>query len=312
MEEGMRKDVEEDMREDVEKEVKLGNDDEKETKIIDENGGTGSGAREKKSIGSPVPALFALYARSSIGKIIAVFACLVIAEGLSFHVVCRGLGQSGTVLYPGALYQGVAHPGAAHPGVIHPEKMIDMCFLKYIFLTALVLVSFILIVTEGDRSGCKSSYTLLRLKVSKKRQFAAKTVYNFLCLMMVFAVQILTAFVICRVYEAKLPSELVSPQYLFLTFYRNEFLHCILPMADWGKWICNFLLLLALAMDAAYVGNRNGVRLSLVNYCILVQWFVSEINSPVALLCALYCVLIIIAVLLRLFGVIGGGRDEEA
>ena len=163
--------------------------------------------------------------------------------------------------------------------------------------------------TEGDRSGCKSSYTLLRLKVSKKRQFAAKTVYNFLCLMMVFAVQILTAFVICRVYEAKLPSELVSPQYLFLTFYRNEFLHCILPMADWGKWICNFLLLLALAMDAAYVGNRNGVLLSLVNYCILVQWFVSEINSPVALLCALYCVLIIIAVLLRLFGVIGGLRS---
>lgn len=299
--------MEEGMRKDVEKEVKLGNDDEKETKIIGDNGGTGSGAREKKSTGSPVPALFALYARSSIGKIIAVFACLVIAEGLSFHVVCRGLGQSGTVLYPGALYQGVAHPG-----VIHPEKMIDMCFLKYIFLTALVLVFFILIVTEGDRSGCKSSYTLLRLKVSKKRQFAAKTVYNFLCLMMVFAVQILTAFVICRGYEAKLPSELVSPQYLFLTFYRNEFLHSILPMADWGKWICNFLLLLALAMDAAYVGNRNGVLLSLVNYCILVQWFVSKINSPVALLCALYCVLIIIAVLLRLFGVIGGGRDEKA
>ncbi len=262
-------------------------------------------------------ALFALYARSSFRKILAVFAGMAIAEGVSFYLACRRLEQSGAAMYP--------------------ERMIDQCFLKYIFLAALVLVSFILIVTEGNRGGCKSSYTLLRLKASKKQQFAAKTVYNFLCLMMVFAVQILTAFMICGIYEKRLPSELVSPQYLFLTFYRNEFLHCILPMADVGKWVCNFLLVLALAMDAAYAGNRNGagngneseggsgsgrkkgaggnvrngVLLSLMNYCILIQWFVSGIHSPVALLCAGYCVAIIAAVLLRLFGVIGGGRDEE-
>ena len=264
--------------------------------------------RAKKGKGSPVLALFALYARSSFRKILVVFAGMVIAEGTLFYRGCRLLEQSG--------------------GVVGPEKMIDLCFFKYIFLAALVLVAFILGVTEGDRGGCKSSYTLLRLRVSRKQQFAVKTVYNFLCLMLVFAVQILTALVVCRIYETRLPSELLSPQYLFLIFYRNEFLHCILPMADVGKWACVLLLLLALAMDAAYVWNRNGdgsrnkngngsvggfgrkrgvdgnvrngVLLSITHFCILPQWFVSEINSPLTLLCVLYCIAIIVVVLLRL------------
>lgn len=296
-----------------------------EKDIKEEDDGRGSETRAGKSTGNPVTALFALYVRSSFRKILAVLAGLAVAEGVSFYTVCRLLGQRDTVLYQGTLYQ----------GVMRPEKMLDLCFLKYIFLAALVFVYFILIVTERDRSGCKSSYTLLRLKVSEKKQFVIKTVYNFLCLMLVFALQILAAIAICRLYEAKLPSELVSPQYLFLTFYRNEFLHCILPMADVGKWVCSFLLLLALAMDAACggrVGNRsgsrgesgvgkrkgaggnvkNGIVESVWIYGILVQWFVSGINSPIALLYAFLCLLIIGAALLKLFGVIGGGSDEKA
>lgn len=254
--------------------------------------------------GRPVLSLFALYARSSFCKILAAFAGLAVAEGISFAVVCRGLGQNDRVLYP--------------------EKMIDMCFFRFIFLAALALVYFILVVTEGERNGCKSSYTLLRLKISKMRQFAVRMVYNFLCLTLVFAVQILAAFVFCRLYEAKMPAELVSPQYLFLVFYRNAFLHCVLPMADVGKWVCNFLLILALAMDAACGGSLFGSRKSkggsigndllraVLIYCILPQWFVSEIHSSVAVLYALFSLVMIGVTLIRLFGVMGGNRDEEA
>lgn len=288
---------------------------------INKSSAADSGIGAGKSSGSPVLSLFALYACSSFRKIALVLAGLVVAEGASFYMVCRRLEQSGVALYP--------------------EKMIDLCFLKYIFLAALVLVSFILLVTEGDRGGCRSSYTLLRLKVSIKRQFAARTVYNFLCLMMVFAVQMLAALAISRFYETKLPPELVSPQYLFLTFYRNEFLQCILPMADLGKWVCSLLLLLALAMDAAYIrsrnsdGNRsrngsesrvesveglgrrkgmggnfrNGFLFSVMNYVILAQWFVSGINSPAALLCALYSLAIIAIILYRLFAAKAAGGN---
>lgn len=302
------------MKEDMQKQI--GDEGKKAAAAIGKNAETGSEIRISKSTGSPVLSLFALYARSSFRKILAVLAGLAIAEGVSFYMLCRLVLQNGVVLYP--------------------EKMIDMCFLKYFFLAALVLVYFILIVTECDRGGCKSSYTLRRLRVSKKRQFTVKAVYNFLCLALVFALQILAAFTICRLYKDMLPVELVSPQYLFLVFYRNAFLHCILPLADVGKWVCNFLLLLALAMDAACGkrGAKSGDRdenggsfvrkkaagsdvigsfmFSVMIYVISVQWFVSEINSPVALIYDLYCLAIIGISLLRLFGVTGGGSDEEA
>lgn len=302
------------MKEDMKK--RMGDEGKKAAAAIDINPGTESGVRTSISAGRPVLSLFALYARSSFRKILAVLAGLAIAEGVSFYMLCRLVLQNGVVLYP--------------------EKMIDLCFLKYFFLAALVLVYFILIVTEGDRGGCKSSYTLRRLRVSKKRQFTVKAVYNFLCLALVFALQILAASTICRLYEGKLPVELVSPQYLFLVFYRNAFLHCILPMADVGKWVCNFLLLLALALDAACGkrGGKSGERdengggfgrkkgagsnvissfmFSVAIYGLLAQVFVSEINSPVALIYGLYCLAVIGISLLRLFGVIGGGCDEEA
>lgn len=271
-------------------------------------GGRKIRGREKTAAGSPVLSLFALYSRSSLYKVLAVLAGLAIAELLSFFAVCRGLEQDGQAPCP--------------------EKMIDMCFLKYIFLAAFILVYFILFLTEGERGGCRSSYTLLRLKVSEKGQFAVRVVYNFLCMTMVFAVQILAAVTICRLYEAKLPPELVSPQYLFLAFYRNSFLHSILPMADFGWWACVFTLILALAMDAARGsgffrerkaagrgGNVSAGRglLSSVTLCvILAYWFVSEYDPIDTGFCMLYCLMIIGVALFKLFGMTGGGINEEA
>lgn len=271
--------------------------------VCNKNAGTGSGiSANRESTGSLVLSLFALYARSSFYKILMVLAGLVLAEGISFYAVCRGLGQRGETLYP--------------------EAVPDRCLLKFFFLAAMAAVHFILAVTEDDRGGCKSSYTLRRLKISQKQQFAVRAAYNFLCLATVSAVQILAAFTICRLYEAKLPLGLVSPQYLFLVFYRNDFLHRILPMADAGGWMCNFLLLLALAMNAAggrrgwarngTGGAKNAMWGSAGIYFILTQWFVYETGSFVAVLLVLFSVGIIAAALLRLFGVTGGGDGEEA
>lgn len=259
------------------------------------------------NMGSPVLSLLALYARSSFGKILGALAVMAVAEGVSFYLACGKTGEDGVFF--------------------GPERMIDLCFLKYFFLGGLALAYFILVVTESERGGCKTRYTLLRLQLSIKRQYAVRAAYNFLCLALVFALQIVGAFVICRLYAAKLPAGLVSPQYLFLAFYRNDFLHCMLPMADVGKWICNFLLLLALSMDAACgssifrekrekrsSGSKTGRQLliSVWIFSILSRWFVSESNSPIAFFYALFSLAMIVAALLRLFGVIGGGSDAEA
>lgn len=264
-----------------------------------------NGRKAAEKGAKPVLSMLGLYAMCSIYKILVALAGMAIAEGVSFYAVCSRLEQREEVVYP--------------------EKLADICCMQYIFLAALAVVYFILLMAESERGGSKSSYTLLRLRLSVKRQFAVKTVYNFLCLMLVFAWQTLTALAICGLYKAWMPARLVSPQYLFLTFYRNAFLHCLLPMEDAGRWVCNILLLLALAMDAACNSGNNGRKkaagagravnsllVSIFIFIVLAQWFVSEIGSFSAVVFALLCLMIMGGALLRLFGVIGGGDREEA
>lgn len=255
------------------------------------SGSTGNGKTESVGKGRPVLALWALYTRSSFYKILLVLAGLALAEGVSFRLMCGGLEQSGVTVYP--------------------EEMIERCFLQYIFLTALGLVYFILLWTESERKGSKASYTLLRLKITEKQQFAVRTAYNALCLMLVFAVQTALAYIICRLYADRLPPELVSPQYFFLTFYRNRFLHCLLPMAETGKWIKNLLLLLAFGMDAAGgIRDRNYIT-AICLYIFSARLFAADIGTLDVLFCGIIYALFIAAALLRLFGIVGGKNEED-
>lgn len=191
----------------------------------------GAGAAQ---YGRPALALAALYVRSSFYKILLVLAGMVLTEGLLF----RRLGRE---------MAGRQIPAA-------PEKMIEGCLLKPVFLSALSLVLCILLWTERQRGGVRSCYTLLRLKLTWRRQFVLKTGYNILCLALVFVAQAAFAAVLCLRYGELLPQEFTSPQLLFLTFYRSPFLHSLLPMAETVIWVRNLFLLLAFGAEAAW-GN---------------------------------------------------------
>lgn len=235
----------------------------------------------------PVLSVFALYVRSSAYKITAVLGCMTLAEAAVFLAVCDSLEACG--------------------GWVNPERMIDLCHLRFIFLAALAAVYFFLLISEDERGGSMSSYTLSRLKISERSQFAVRTVYNVLCLILTFAVQILAAFVLCRLYQARLPVELISPQYLFLTFYRNDFLHCILPLADVWGWVINGLLMLALGMDAASTLIRyggRGVKGFATMICVgvlLANWFMTGFGWAATLWCGGLFLFIITGVLIQIF-----------
>lgn len=246
----------------------------------------GDGKAKSRSI----LALWALYARSSFYKILLVLAGMAVVEGISFQVVCRRLGQSGV-------------PAS-------PEKMLDDLFLQVVFLAAFGLVYFILLWTESEHRGAKCSYTLLRLKVTERQQFAVRTIYNVLCLMLVFAVQTALAVLVCRVYAERLPEEFVSPQLLFLAFYRNRFLHCLLPMAETGKWIKNSLLLLAFGMEAAEGIRGRSYIGSICLYILTARLFAEDIGTADVLFGCMLYIFSIAAAVFRLYGVIGGKHEE--
>lgn len=242
----------------------------------------GEGAARKIA---PMLAVWALYVRSSFYKILLVLAGMVLTEELLFRRLGRDM--------------------AGNPVPMTPEKMIEGCFLKPVFLAALAFTFFILLWTSSQRGDVKSSYTLLRLKITWRQQFALKTAYNALCLALVFAVQAAFAAALCLRYGELLPEEFTSPQLLFLVFYRNSFLHSLLPMAEAVIWVRNLLLLLAFGMEASW-GIRGRNYLTSIALCaVTANWFAPPVPGVTVLLGILFYGCFIAAALFRVLGVIG-------
>ena len=200
--------------------------------------------------------------------------------------------------------------------VTAPEKLVEYALLPLFFLAALALVMVVLIWTEVRMSE-KAGYTMMRLGLSRKELFAIKTIYNVACLALLFVVQIWLAIGLLAWYRTYIPAGIDMPQLFFLTFYRNEFLHCILPMQEIGKWIRNLLMVAALSMTAAGViafPGEKGIRQSASCWSVVilaVAWFLSAPGKNLLDMCCDILFLgVIVWELLKIFGVFG--RTEAA
>ncbi len=209
---------------------------------------------KKKSRGARrVLSVWALLARGSIYKVAGVIIAMGLAETALFYGHLRG--GSGYTL----------------------AEAVYGSRISWVFLAGLGAVFFILARTEGIMDE-KSRGTMLRLALSPGSIFLIKMIYNMLCLILFFTAQIWLAVLLVGVYGREISEIYAPPQRLFLAFYRIEFLHCLLPMAETGKWVRNFLLLTTFSMEAAGgMGKKNYVPHILL-YILAVTWFVSPIG----------------------------------
>ncbi len=198
-------------------------------------------------------AVWALFSRSSFYGILAVLFLMTAAECLSFYAVLHGSGQTDML-----------------------EMMIDKSLAAAFFLTALGLIFFIQIWAAG-RMDRKSRYTLMRLKLSKTQFFLLRTGYHVLCLTSLFAVQVCVILWMAWMYEKTFAPVSPSGQLLFLAFYRNEFLHSLLPMAETGKWVRCVLLILAFGIEAGFQ-EKNRVAGQVGMFVLTACWFVSPVG----------------------------------
>ncbi|MDE6875852.1 MAG: hypothetical protein K2P87_15585 [Lachnospiraceae bacterium] len=208
----------------------------------------------------------ALLARSSVYKVIAVLAVMTAAEAGLFFSQRYSDGSVADDFYNRLIF--------------------------FVFLTALGTVYFLLMKTQ-DTMGDRGQDTLRRLKISERRIFLSEACYNLICLMLVFVVQIwLSIWMVCSFGKA-------TSHHLFLTFYRLEFLHCLLPMAETGKWVRNILLLLAFSVGAACGCRKRDYVLSVLIFLVTVAWFVRPIGwgFPDLACCILYIAEIITGLL---------------
>lgn len=208
---------------------------------------------EKNRGVKPALSLWALLAKNSIYKVTAVLLCMAAAEGILFY---------------GRVMQGEPALDAA----------LDGSHISGVFLAALGLTVFILAWTQG-RLDRQSGAVMGRLRLSRRGIYLLRTAYNILCMVLLFAVQIWLCILLITFYGKETAEGRVFPQRLFLAFYRSEFLHCLLPMAEAGKWVRNILLILALGTEtAAGRGRKNDMTLVLL-YAVTAGLFVSSLGG---------------------------------
>lgn len=179
--------------------------------------------------------VFGLYARSSLFKVLLILLAMCVVEITFFHFELKNSLEAYAVV---------------GSGMASLERMFASAATNVYFRVALVLISIVLCLPGCDFKS-NSAYTLRRLSVSERATFFHQAAYNTLVYLMLLAVQLVVALGLSQYYISIVPEECISNQTITLAFYRNEFLHSLLPLEDVGLWIRNGLLVITFGLAAA-------------------------------------------------------------
>ena len=221
----------------------------------EEAGGMTTTAKKWQRSARGAVSIWGLLARSSIYKLLGLAAMMLLAEAALFYKSLWGGGRH------------------------ELTDVINGSNVSMIFLMMLGPWLSVLAGTERNMEE-KSRNTMDRLVLSPRVIFWLKAVFNMGCVTILFALQIWMAIWMVETFGRERPEAYASPQRLFMAFYRIEFLHCLLPLAEAGKWVRNILLVTALGMETAVYVKGIPVTLILL-YILTAGWFVSPVGRGV-------------------------------
>ena len=180
--------------------------------------------------------VFMLIARCSIYK---VFGLLILMAGCEFLAFSYGLSS-------------------ADGGLNGLENAFEAGFCEYIFVTSCVVL-LLLLSRMGASKSSKTIYTLNRLSVSEKCVFWIESLYDTLCIIILWLSQALLSIGLCYYYILIAGSESTAEQTMFLAFFRSDFLLSLLPFDEPFLLISNYLLALSLGISTARLAwaDRN-------------------------------------------------------
>lgn len=174
--------------------------------------------------------VFMLLARSVTGRLLAVFGGTAVLHGAALFLL---RGQRCV------------------------EDIYDHWGMRLVFGAGLVLTTLLLINTLTDSDG-KQDYILRRLRVSRQELFLCQAVFDVACFLLFWAVEVFIAMALCRLWFDS--HAVTSHQAMYLTFYRSDLLHSLLPLDDVTRWIRNLLGFVSLGVcsAAAPILQRRG------------------------------------------------------
>lgn len=208
--------------------------------------------------------VFMLMARSTIYRVMGLLILMAVAEAGLFWL---------------RLQQGAIDGNFSLEAIISESRLSWACAAFFLFVN---------VILSWGSYTISDTYTAARLSVSGKAVYLWQCIYNTLCYLLFWMVQILIGIGLCRLYEAMAPAEFVSNQTVFLAFYRSNFLHSFLPFEDTWVWVRNILLVVALGICSSRIPSKN--RKIGIGSCFLIAatgvFFVQGIGEAVALIIA--------------------------
>lgn len=177
-----------------------------------------------------------LAARSSIHRVLGLFAALAVTEGLLFYLTL----QQASGNQPLGLEQAVRQ-----------SRIALVCGIGFILLCVLLSL------TGSECGGGRLRYTVQRLSIREEATVGWWAVYNAICFFLFWVVQLAIALVLCQYYVHQMDGAYVSGQTAFLAFYRSNFLHSLLPLAEVSRYVRNCVLVLCLGVCASCFSFRQ-------------------------------------------------------
>ncbi len=253
----------------------------------------------------------ALYIRTNLWKLLLLIFAVSVGQTAYF-----------TVHYQSYLaYAKTQLPSGEGATPWEMERLEDMFAPPYLMIAG---AAFLLLCAALCAVGCarasKTGYTLARLGITEREVFWVQATVNALFLVIFWSIQVLLSVWMCTYYCANVPFSIggvpvVSGQSILLAFYRDSFLHALLPMSDPLGWSCLVLLLLALSVGCAGFSflQRRGIYSSYIITTALVTlaYFGLAEGELGVILVYLDAVIVILHIIYKVYTV-DAALEEEA
>ena len=190
------------------------------------------------------------------------------------------------------------------------ELIVDESYIVVPLAIGFVFITIILCWC-GCNIGSNQGYTLRRLQIPEWAVFGLQALYNCLCYVLLWTSQVAVTVGISSLYVQH-ATELTN-QSIVLAYYKNSYMHNVLPMGDILGWALLVCLILAsgVASAAFPVQQRRGkIGFSiLVTVAVAIMSFPNRLDSEYTLVVA--CPLFIVTMVVALYGATEGIKEEQ-
>ena len=197
--------------------------------------------------------VFALMVRQNIFKFIILIFVSAVAQSIMFYLKFKKALAEYESFYGDIQMQSL-------------ESIFEKSRITIAFAATFVLLLLVLCTT--CRSSSKAVYTLRRLRIGTKSIILWQTLSGMFYLFMLWAFELLLVLAFSSAYMKYSPEDSISIQTVFLAFYKNSFLHALLPLESIGTYIRNIVFIISLSVCSSVfsVYSLNGK----ISYEILV------------------------------------------